>query len=82
MDAKHLKRNLSYAIRVNYRASLEDMRRAIESVLEHPFNNHSLCGEWCKVKNLEGPERQEAMLKYRCKQKNMCFLLTSQRTVR
>jgi hypothetical protein len=75
MDAERLKRNLSYAIRVNCGGSLEEMRRAIESVLEHHFNNHSLCGEWCKVKNLEGPERQEAMLKYRCKVINAAFYL-------
>jgi hypothetical protein len=75
MDAERLKRNLSYAIRVNCRGSLNDMKKAIESVLEHHFNNHSLCGEWCKVRNLEGPERQEVMLKYRCKEKNVVFYL-------
>jgi hypothetical protein len=76
MNAKRLKRNLSYTIRVNCCASdIEVLRMAIESVLEHHFNNHSLCEEWCKVKNLEGPERQEAMLKYRCKQKNAFLYL-------
>jgi hypothetical protein len=74
MDAERLKRKLSYVVRVNCRTTdIEVLRKAIESVLEHHFNNHSLCGEWCKVKNLERPERQEAMLKDRCKQRNAFF---------
>jgi hypothetical protein len=39
------------------------LRAAVESVLEHHFNNHSLCGTWCKVNGLRGTEREEAMLK-------------------
>jgi hypothetical protein len=75
MDAKRLKRNLSYAIRVNFRSTLAVSRGAVESVLEHHFNNHSLCGLWCKVKNLVGREREEAELKYRSKQLNGVFYL-------
>jgi hypothetical protein len=49
------------------------MENAVRSVLEHHFNNHSLCGEWCKLKKLKEKELEEAMLKYRCKVKNAIF---------
>jgi hypothetical protein len=53
MDAKRLKRNLSYTIRVNcHSMDIQVLRNAVELVLEHHFNKHSLCGEWCKLKNL------------------------------
>jgi hypothetical protein len=51
------------------------LRKAIELVLEHHFNNHGLCGEWCNVKNLQGLEREEAMLQYRSNDKNAFFYL-------
>jgi hypothetical protein len=75
MDAKHLKHNLSYAIRINCHSTLAVLRGAVESVLEHHFNNHSLCGLWCKVKNLVGREREEVELKYRSKQLKGFFYL-------
>ena len=55
MDAERLKRNLSYAIRTNCRSkSLPIMKAAVNQVVEHHFNNHEACGEWCSVKPLEG----------------------------
>jgi hypothetical protein len=76
MDAERLKRNLSYTIWVNCGTKdITILKKAIELVLEHHFNNHSLCGSWCKVKNLTGEERREAMLNYRCKVKNSVFYL-------
>jgi CRISPR/Cas system CSM-associated protein Csm2 small subunit len=51
------------------------LKTAVESVLEHHFNNHSLCGTWCKVKGLHRKEREDAMLKYRSEVKNAFFYL-------
>jgi hypothetical protein len=46
------------------------------TVLEHHFNNHSMCGEdWCRVKNLDGNELVEAKLKYRSKYTKEGFYL-------
>jgi hypothetical protein len=75
MDAECLKHNLSYAIGVNCSLTLAVLKAAVESVLEHHFNNHSLYGLWCKVKNLVGQEREEAELKYRSNEKNAFFYL-------
>jgi hypothetical protein len=52
------------------------LKRAVECVLQHHFNNHSICGEdWCRVKNLEGNELVEAKLKYHLKDTNKGFYL-------
>jgi hypothetical protein len=45
------------------------------AVLEHHFNNHTVCGPWCHVKLLQGKEREEAKLNYRSKVKNKKFYL-------
>jgi hypothetical protein len=59
MDGGQLKLNLSYINRVNCCATdICGLKNAVESVLEHHFNKHSLCGEWYKVKNLIGLERE------------------------
>jgi hypothetical protein len=51
LDAERFKRNLLYIICVICRTfNLEAMENAIRSVLEYHFNNHTLCGGWCKVK--------------------------------
>jgi hypothetical protein len=49
---------------------ITDMRAAVESVLEHHFNNHEGCGDWCRVKKLEGDELVSAKYHYRSKEKN------------
>jgi hypothetical protein len=66
LDAERLKRNLSFAICTHclYK-DVSCMRATVENVLEHHFNNHEDCGEWCKVKQLEGDELVESMLHYR-----------------
>jgi hypothetical protein len=70
-NVKRIKRNLSFAIRTNCCCGDEVVfKNAVETVLEHHFSNHSLCGGWCRVKSLEGAELAEAMLKYRSKEKN------------
>ncbi len=51
------------------------MKKGVESVLEHHFNNHSLCGDWCRVKDLLGREKELAMLNYRSKNLNPIFYL-------
>jgi hypothetical protein len=76
LDAERIKRNLSYAIRVNCgNEEVATLKTAVESVLEHHFGNHTLCGDWCQVKGLEGEALEEAKLKYRCKEKNNSFYL-------
>lgn len=51
-NAERLKRNFSYAIRSNCEKELCNLEKAVQSILEHHFNNHELCGDWCQYKNL------------------------------
>ena len=41
-------KNCSYAVRQNCSSSDEDMRQALQTVVEHMFWNHHECGQWCR----------------------------------
>jgi len=47
----------------------EDMVNAAKAVIEHHFNNHQCCGEWCRRKNVD-PEKDNKKKYYRCKDKD------------
>jgi len=51
--AAGLKRMFSYAVRQNRNKTLGEMREAVRvAILEHAFDKHTSCGEWCgKKKN-------------------------------
>lgn len=66
-DAERLKRNLSYAIRGNCDKTIDDLTTAVKSVLEHHFNNHEFCGDWCQCKGKTEEELKDLKLKYRDK---------------
>jgi hypothetical protein len=42
-----MKGDMGYAIHQNKKNGLEGMRKAMTAVLEHHFNNHTFCGDWC-----------------------------------
>jgi hypothetical protein len=58
---------MAYVVRQNCAKDSESMKVSIKQVTEHHFGNHSDCGSWCRVRDLEGLEREEADLKYRGK---------------
>jgi hypothetical protein len=64
-DAERLKRCRAYAVRQNCAKDSETMKAAVKQVTEHHFWNHSDWGSWCRARDLEGLEREEADLKYR-----------------
>jgi hypothetical protein len=43
------------------------MEKGIKTAVEHHFGSHNDCGDWCRVKALEGEERATQSLKYRNK---------------
>jgi hypothetical protein len=43
---------------------------AFKPSIEHHFNNHTLCGEWCASKKLTDRGESAYRLHYRCKDKN------------
>jgi ABC-type dipeptide/oligopeptide/nickel transport system ATPase subunit len=42
-----MKRKMGYTIHQNKSKSLEEMRKVMTTILEHHFNNHTCCGDWC-----------------------------------
>jgi hypothetical protein len=42
-----MKHNKGYAIHQNKKKDPGKMRKATTAVLEHHFNFHTFCGEWC-----------------------------------
>jgi hypothetical protein len=41
-----------------------------EAVVEHHFNNHEHCDDWCRMKNTDAATVARGDLKYRCKKEN------------
>jgi hypothetical protein len=50
--------------------SFSEFKKAAKAVLEHHFNNHIFCGEWCPANKWKDDEKQLRSLKYRCKVKH------------
>lgn len=44
---KYLRKNFSYLIAQN-RGNEGGVRRGMEAMWRHPFNDHSCCGDWCR----------------------------------
>lgn len=50
VTARRLKRSWGYMIRQNIDSPLDEFVTAAKAVLEHTFNNHEFCGDWCQGK--------------------------------
>ena len=48
LGASQIKANTSIAIRTNCERSYDEFWTAIIAVIEHLFNCHDHCGQWCK----------------------------------
>ena len=59
MDARRLKRNTGLAVHANrlQAESLEIYKKNILSIMEHHFNNHADCGNWCPFLQCEGDKK-------------------------
>jgi hypothetical protein len=75
MDATRIEKNFSYCIRQLAKQqdlSDEEYVRAGQAVLNHHFDCHDYCGNWCRRKDLSDADRLLAANKrfYRCKTKD------------
>ena len=72
VDAERIKRNFSYCVRMYSGENFDVFMAAMKAVIEHHFNNHEFCGDWCPMKKMKAgsDEAKAASLKYRCKVKN------------
>jgi hypothetical protein len=66
MDISRLGKNYGYMVRsLNMDMSPEDMSMAGKAVLEHHFDNHIYCGDWCRRKLQTGQQLIDSTRYYR-----------------
>jgi hypothetical protein len=71
VDAERMKRQLSWTLRLHCFGTYEEFQTAVLAVLEHHFNNHQYCGDWCQASKVAGAEEVSAAgLRFRCKERN------------
>ena len=47
VDAERMKRRMSYTLKLHTGGTYEEFKKAIMAVLEHHFNEHKYCSDWC-----------------------------------
>jgi hypothetical protein len=70
VDRDRLKQNFCYARAKNVQEDFAVFKEAFKPSIEHHFNNHTLCGEWCAAKKLTDQGKSAAHLHYRSKVKD------------
>jgi hypothetical protein len=70
LDAERMKRRMSWTLRLHSNGTYAEFRKAVLAVLEHHFNNHQHCAEWCKSATGTVEEIRESGLRFRCKVRN------------
>jgi hypothetical protein len=51
IDTERIKRQLSWTLQLHCFGTYEKFQKAVLAVLEHHFNNHVFCGDWCQSAN-------------------------------
>jgi hypothetical protein len=71
VDAKRMKRRLSWMLRLRTKGTSEEFRIPMLACLEHHFYNHEHClDEWCPAKRADGDSSKKHSLRLHCKTKN------------
>jgi hypothetical protein len=66
-DAERIKRRLSWTLRLHCGGTYEEFKTAVEAVLEHHFDNHEYCGDWCTSAHGTEEEVREQGFRFRSK---------------
>jgi len=78
IDCDVLIQNFGYAVKQNCGESEDVFRIAMTASLEHQFNDHHFCGNWCKYVDI--PEEQwngmDAADNYKLKTNNLMSICT------
>jgi len=70
-DAMRLQRcYLFMARQLKYKTTDDDMLKSAQAVLEHHFDNHAHCGDWCVRKDQTDEQKKEKKKFYRCKEED------------
>jgi hypothetical protein len=70
MDSTRLGKNFGYIAHTLQSRLEEGYEEAAKAVLEHHFDSHEYCGDWCKRKNKTAQQRKTAGKYYRCKERD------------
>jgi hypothetical protein len=70
MDSTRLGKNFSYMARTLKHKDPNEYVAAGKACLEHHFDSHIYCGDWCKRKNETEQQKQSSIRYYRCKEKD------------
>ena len=70
MDSTRIGKNFGYMARTLKDRPPCEHADAAKACLEHHFDNHIYCGDWCKRKNETAEETKASIKYYRCKNKD------------
>ena len=70
IDAERMKKRMSWTLRLHSRGTFAKSQRAVLAVLEHHFDDHKHCADWCKAASGTEEEIRERSLRFWSKEDN------------
>jgi hypothetical protein len=70
MDSTRIGKNFGYMARTLKQRPEDEFEDAASAVLEHHFDCHNHCGDWCTCKSETEEERKKSIRYYRCKKRD------------
>jgi hypothetical protein len=70
MDSTRIGKNFGYMARTLKQRDQSEFVDAAKACLDHHFDCHTYCGDWCKRKDLSQEQQQASQKYYRCKEKD------------
>jgi hypothetical protein len=70
MDSTRIGKNFGYMARTLKDRDEAEYCKAAQACLEHHFDCHQYCGDWCKRKNESDESKKTSVKYYRCKKKD------------
>jgi hypothetical protein len=70
MDSTRIGKNFGYMARTLQHRDESEFVDAAKAVLEHHFDSHEYCGDWCRRKDESEAQRNASIKYYRCKVKD------------
>jgi hypothetical protein len=70
LDVYRLKHNFGYWLLSYHKMEFDIFSEKLKAVVEHHFNNHVHCDDWCSMKKKDVTMTATGNLKYHCKKEN------------
>jgi hypothetical protein len=59
IDAKQMKQETFWSLRSRTNGTFKEFETGLTAALEHHFDNHEHCGNWCKAKEKEVKKKKK-----------------------